>query len=1121
MGNFSFLKLEWPEIYRDCAQAESYMASDPRSACFYARRAVELLVRHLYELIPLSAPYKTDLAALTNDAQFTATVGSGIQQKLNLLRRVGNTAVHDSRPIPARTAVDVLRQLYDVIIWAAFNYSTRPESVPTGSQFDPALAAKSAPLTHDQVLDLARKFKEQDEALAGERAASEAREAAYEEENARLREQVRQAQAAKTAVDTHDYSEAETRDLFIDVLLREAGWTLSEKRDREYPVSGLPGGGRGFIDYVLWGSDGLPLAVVEAKRTRKSAVAGQEQAKQYADALERETDRRPVIFYTNGYEHWLWDDAAGYPPREVRGFYTRDELELLIQRRAARRSLSDFPVSSEIAGRFYQTRAIRAINDVFDKKQREALLVMATGTGKTRTVISLVDQLSKAGWVKRVLFLADRTALVTQAANAFREHLPSAPLVKLTEDKSGEGRVFFSTYPTMLNLINAVDEASGRKYGPGFFDLVVIDEAHRSVFAKYRAIFEYFDSLLVGLTATPKDEVDHNTYRLFNLEDGVPTDAYSLEEAISHVPPYLVPPRGVSVGTKFLRQGIKYSDLSPDEKDQWDALDWGEDDTPDEVGAQELNRFLFNEDTADKVLATLMSEGHKVAGGDRLGKTIIFAKNQKHAEFIEKRFNIGWPEYSGDFARVITHEVSRAQDLIDDFSMRDKDPHIAISVDMLDTGIDVPEVVNLVFFKAVFSKSKFWQMIGRGTRLCPDLYGPGQDKEDFYVFDFCGNLEFFQQNLPTTEGSSQKSLSQRIFESRLSLVTALDDRGTDARLRALAAWSLFEYVSGMSMDNVLVRPHRRAVERFADQNAWDRLDSDAARDALSLAGLPSSAKDLDEQAKRFDLLILNRQLAQLEGDAAVAERVRETVQDIAEVLLGKLTIPSVMEQKDLLEAVASEEWWVDVTLELLERVRLRVRSLVQFVERTGQHPMYTDFEDTLGERTDVELAAVTPGTNFERFRAKASAYLRKHEDHVALQKLRRNKQLTAADLDSLEEMLLAAGGGEPDIHRASEESGGLGVFIRSLVGLDREAVTEAFRQFLDGSQYSVDQVRFIEMMVDELTANGVMDPSRLFESPYTDRAPLGPDMVFSDPDLTIIVDILHDVRHRAEVTGVA
>lgn len=1121
MGNFSFLKADWPDIHQDCAKAESYMASDPRSACFYARRAVELLVRHLYELIQLPTPYKSDLAALINDAQFKATVGSGIQHRLNLLRRMGNTAVHDKRPVSGRTAVDVLRQLYDVMIWSAYNHSAQPDIVPTGLRFNPKLASSSAPLTHDEVVNLAQKFQEQDDAFARERAVSEAKEAAFKDEIAELREQVKLAQAAKSGRDTHDYDESVTRDVFIDVYLRESGWALSDKRDREYPVSGLPGGSRGAVDYVLWGSDGLPLAVVEAKRTRKSAVAGQEQAKQYAEALEREFGRRPVIFYTNGYEHWLWDDAAGYPPREVRGFYTRDELELMIQRRATRRPLSDFPVSSEIAGRFYQTRAIRAINDVFDKKQREALLVMATGTGKTRTVISLVDQLSKAGWVKRVLFLADRTALVTQAANAFREHLPSAPLVKLTEDKGGEGRVFLSTYPTMLNLINSVDEASGRKFGPGFFDLVVIDEAHRSVFAKYRGIFEYFDSLLVGLTATPKDEVDHNTYRLFNLEDGVPTDAYSLEEAISHVPPYLVPPRGVSVGTKFLRQGIKYSDLAPDEKDQWDALDWGEDGTPDEVGAQELNRFLFNEDTVDKVLATVMSEGHKVAGGDRLGKTIIFAKNQKHAEFIEKRFNIGWPEYSGDFARVITHEVSRAQDLIDDFSMRDKDPHIAISVDMLDTGIDVPEVVNLVFFKAVFSKSKFWQMIGRGTRLCPDLYGPGQDKEDFYVFDFCSNLEYFQQDLPTVEGSSQKSLSQRIFEQRVGLVTALDERGTDAKLRASAAWSLFEYVSGMSVDNVLVRPHRRAVERFADQGAWERLDSHAAREAFSLAGLPSAAKDPDEQAKRFDLLILKRQLAQLDGDAATAERIREAVQGIADALLGKLTIPSVAEQKELLEAVASEEWWVDVTLELLERVRLRVRGLVQFVERTGQHPVYTDFEDTLGERADVELFAVTPGTNFERFRAKASAYLRKHEDHVALQKLRRNKQLTAADLESLERMLVAAGGEEPDIQRASDEPGGLGVFIRSLVGLDREAVAETFRQFLDGSRYSVDQMRFIQLMVDELTSNGVMAPSRLFESPYTDRAPHGPDMVFSDPDLTIIVDILHDVRNRAEATGVA
>ena len=251
---------------------------------------------------------------------------------------------------------------------------------------------------------------------------------------------------------------------------------------------------------------------------------GQQQAKLYADCLEQQFGRRPVIFYTNGYQHWIWDDAAGYPPREVQGFYTRDELELMVQRRHTRLPLAGAAVNTAIVERPYQVRAIKAVGEAFDAKQREALLVMATGSGKTRTVIALVEQLMKANWVKRVLFLADRKALVNQATNAFKAHLPAATTVNLVTEKVTDGRVYVSTYPTMLNLINEVDEA-GRRFGPGYFDLIVIDEAHRSVYAKYGAIFDYFDGMLVGLTATPKDEVDHNTYRLFHLEDGVPTDA--------------------------------------------------------------------------------------------------------------------------------------------------------------------------------------------------------------------------------------------------------------------------------------------------------------------------------------------------------------------------------------------------------------------------------------------------------------------------------------------------------------------------------------------------------------------------------------------------------------------
>ena len=1119
MGNFDFVKATLPAVHADCARAESYLSSDPRSACFYSRRAVEKVVAHLYEVLGLSLPYKDDLAARINDPAFRAKTGVGIGQKLTLIRKLGNTAVHDAKPIPPNAALQVLRDLHHVMVWVGFHHSPKPTAVPTQDQFDPALAAKAAPLARAELVKLAAKFQQQDEAHAKALADKDELLAAHEAEIAALREQIRAAQAAKTAVDDRDYSEAETRDLFIDVLLGEAGWRLDQPRDREYEVSGMPNPqGKGFVDYVLWGTDGLPLAVVEAKRTRKSAQFGQQQAKLYADGLEKQFGRRPVIFYTNGYQHWIWDDAAGYPPREVQGFYTRDELELMVQRRHTRLPLSGAVVDSAIVERHYQLRAIRAVGAAFDGRQREALLAMATGSGKTRTVIALIDQLMKHGWVKRVLFLADRTALVNQAANAFKTHLPAATTVNLLTEKATDGRVYVSTYPTILNLINEVDEP-GRRFGPGYFDLIVIDEAHRSVYAKYGAIFDYFDATLVGLTATPKDEVDHNTYRLFHLEDGVPTDAYSLDEAVAEG--YLVPPKGVAVGTKFLRSGIRYDELTEEEKDQWDSLDWGEDGPPDDVGAEELNRFLFNEDTVDKVLATVMTDGYKVAGADRLGKTIIFAKSQAHAEFIQQRFDLGWPEYAGHFARVITHGTPYAQSLIDDFSIPDKAPHIAISVDMLDTGIDVPDVVNLVFFKMVRSKTKFWQMIGRGTRLRPDLFGPGQHKTDFLVFDFCGNLEFFSQDLPGSQGSIQKSLTQRIVEARLGLVSALDNTGGEPNLRASTAKALHEFVAGMTLENVLVRPHRKAVERFASWESWESLTPEDTDAVLGLAGLPSAAKDTDEEAKRFDLLMLRRQLAQLQGDALAAEEIRETVQAIASALLTKTAIPSVAEQAVLLESVAGDEWWVDVTLPMLEVARLRMRGLVRFVEKTKRNPVYSDLEDTLGEATEIPLPGVTPGTDFERFRAKAMAYLREHEDHVALQRLRRNRQLTQEDLDALQDMLIQAGVQQADIVRAAEQNGGLGLFIRSLVGLDRHAAMEAFAAYLDDSRFTVDQVRFVALIIDELTSSGVMEPRRLFESPYTDRAPTGPDVLFSEGEVEVIVDILHEVKAHAVPSGAA
>jgi type I restriction enzyme, R subunit len=1151
--HFQFLRKEWPELYEAATKAENLAHPDPRAACFYSRRTLELAINWLYSIEDnLIEPYKDDLSAKIFEPSFKNLLGNTLHRKCDLIRKLGNLAVHNNKPILVKDAIVALSELFHLCYWLGRNYgrSTKPEPTAT---FDPELLPKTSPVPAQsiaQIQNLSTQLADKDQKLAE----LSNQNATLDAQLQQLRTEIAQAKAAQIPeIDRHDYTETETRDSFIDLLLKEADWALDQPNNREFPVTGMPNNsGTGFVDYVLWSNDGQPLALIEAKRTRRDPQVGQQQAKLYADCLETQFGQRPVIFYTNGYEHWLWDDT-NYPPRQIQGFFKQAELELMIQRRTNRQPLLIADINNQICDRYYQSRAIRRISETFERDhERRALVVMATGAGKTRTVVALSDVLMRCNWVKRVLFLADRVALVKQATNTFKKYLPTANPVNLVTEKNSEGRLYLSTYPTMMGLING-DGNGNRPFGVGHFDLIVIDEAHRSVYQKYRAIFSYFDAMLVGLTATPTEEIDRNTYSLFNLETGVPTDAYTLAEAVSDG--YLVRPEAVSVPLKFQREGIKYDELPEEDKEQWDELEWEDDEIPDEVDAAALNQWLFNVDTVDKVLEHLMLRGQKVAGGDRLGKTIIFAKNNDHAKFIAERFDANYPHYKGEFARVITHKVEYAQSLIEDFSKANKPPHIAISVDMLDTGIDVPEVVNLVFFKIVRSKTKFWQMVGRGTRLCPNLFEADRHKEFFYIFDYCQNLEFFSQNLKASSGAVSPSLGKRLFCSRLELLAELDklpqttqptgstsltgldlvsersrtDRITasdtsglydpavakivnEADVRQSIANQLHQEVVAMNLDNFIVRPQRQLVETYNKATAWQNLQPAQLNElAEQIAGLPTQLPSEPETAKRFDLLMLRLQLARLKQEPKFSRLVTQ-VREIAAALETKDSIPQVQEQMELIQELQTDEWWIDVTIPMLERTRKRLRALIGLIDKTQRQPIYTNFIDEMGTETVFDLPGFISPNEFDRFRAKARQFLLAHENHITIHKLRFNQPLTATDLSELERMLLTAEVGTREhLNHAKETCAGLGIFIRSLVGLDREAAKQAFGDFISGSLLTASQIEFINLIIDHLTYHGIMEASLLYESPFIDINSQGPEGVFSSGQVDDLVAILDQI----------
>lgn len=1112
-SNFSFLAEHWAFLQREAQAAEKYAQADPRAAAIYARRTLEISMKWLYKKdSALRAPYESSLAAMIHEPTFKDNIKQGLFNDIRFIWKLGNVAAHEDQNISTEEGVKVVVALHQFLGWLARVY-TRGSAAP--GTFDQSLLPKSDEQTKANI-KLILQAKDEEASKAKEKLSQ------TEEELEKLKAELAALQKVKEenkkTIRSDEYTESQTRELMIDVMLREAGWDPKGENVEEYPVTGMPNNqGVGKVDYVLWGNDGKPVALVEAKKTRIDPKQGQRQAELYADCLEAMHGQRPIIYYSNGYTTWLWDDQF-YPPREVQGFSTKDELHWKINQREGRKDLSTFQPKQDITGRYYQMEAAARVMETFGKdRKRKGLVVMATGTGKTRLSIAIVDMLMRAGWARKVLFLADRISLVNQAKRAFKSHLPHTTVSSLLDERDDNARIIFSTYPTMLNCIDGTKKDQTELFSAGHFDLVIIDEAHRSVYQKYGAIFDYFDSLLLGLTATPRGEVDRNTYKLFELDDHQPTYSYELEQAVKDG--FLVPPRAISVPLKFQRDGIKYNDLSLEEQEEYELQEEFYDKETgvmiEEIGSSALNKWLFNKDTVNKVLAHLMENGIKVEGGDKLGKTIIFAKNSKHADFIVEQFDKNYPHLAGKFCRKVDYSVKYAQSLIDDFSVKEEDPQIAVSVDMLDTGIDVPEVVNLVFFKIVRSKTKFWQMIGRGTRLCPDLFLPGEDKKEFLVFDYCQNFEFFDANPDGYESKAQESVKQKIFKRRLELAVALDGAGEERELSTELKDQMHAVVKAMNIDNFIVRKQRKDVENFADRKGWDTLSKDDI-DVLmnNISGLPSQDDD-DEFARRFDLLILNLQIAILQKNAAQESYINK-VKKIAAGLEEKSAIPSVKKEMELILELQENEYWQGVTLPMLEQARKKLRDLVKFVDKEpGFTDVFTNFEDELGEHIDGP-ALVKSDANMEEYKKRVQRFINDHRDHLTIRRLRNNEPISRTDVHALEDILFAEDG--PISRKEYEAIYGeqpLGLLVRSVVGLSRNAAKEAFAEFLSDAPLHPDQMSFLDQIVDYLVKNGTMEPKSVFETPFTNINDQGIAGVFSDDESKKVIDLIRHINENA------
>jgi len=1100
--NFEFLRQRWPELASLGGFAESYAYTDATSSLVKLRSFAENLTYDTYTALKLPLPIRPSFVDLLNDSAFGSVVPRVVLDKLHALRMQGNKAAHGETAKP-QTALWLLKEAHDLARWLAayfakidpktlpgFKDPTPPDSTVSTAELERAkkkalekLAAQEAQLTAVlQELDETRKKAETAEKKAAELSALGA--------------------AATATADLLKFDEATTRTRIIDGLLASAGWNVGSGLEstsnvgKEIEVADQPTpSGKGFVDYVLWDDDGSPLAVVEAKKTSVDPERGRKQAKIYADALEKSHGQRPAIFYTNGYDIWLWDDKAGYPPRKVYGYYSKDSLQYLVKfQRKSRGKLSTLAPQQAIVNRLYQMEAIKRVTERFEAQHRKVLVVQATGTGKTRVAIALAELLIRGGWAKRVLFLCDRRELRKQAKNAFTEFLPSEPIKIVNSRVTGAAneRIFISTYPAMLKVHQSFDV--------GFFDLIIADESHRSIYNVYGDLFYYFDALQVGLTATPVDFVTRSTFNLFNCEGQLPTANYDLEQAVEEG--YLTPFEVFEHTTQFLRDGIRLDGLT---KEQIAELEeQGEDPSQYDFSSEQIDKAIYNKDTNRVILRNLMENGLRDGDGQVVGKTIIFARNHDHAVLMSRLFDEMYPQYGGQFCQVIDTYDPRAEQLIDDFKGNgdNSDLTIAISVDMLDTGIDIPEILNLVFAKPVRSPVKFWQMVGRGTRLCPDLFGPGKDKTVFRIFDHWGNFERFEMGYTPAEPKQAKSLLHQVFEERLLLAEAAL-RKSEINVFESVVKLIEADIKDLPEDSVSVREKWRERRTALENGRLQKFDP------ATVAMLRGTLAPLMQwrntrgygEAHALDLLTARMQVAVINGTASLADLKIEFLERIDRL---QMHLNPVREKAEVIKRVKSDAFWTTVTAEDLETLRNPLREIIHYREKDGGGgipPKVVDVSEDTAAIFTTRRSTSLRTVDMKAYKQLVEAELKKHfETNPVLKKIRAGEVVSPGDLQSLVSLVLTQNPhvSLKDLNEFFESTAlPLDITIRAIVGLDPEAVKNKFSEFvLSHPSLTAKQTRFLALLQNHIIKFGFITVDRLYEQPFTVVDADGPEGIF-------------------------